>query len=149
MHTVVCSHTVLLCSTEYFTIGSVPNKGFDAINHEPHVHMCIGEMHAHRWSQSPCWFGCRVVWGCWWAGLEPPACSWEAWPLWLKWEPLLLTDWRDPGAWFLLRCEDGIVLMHVTGALTSKSAFFSWNMEFIIMTFFSSLHYSLVGIWNL
>ena len=33
MHTVVCSHTVLLCSTEYFSIGSVPNKGFDAINH--------------------------------------------------------------------------------------------------------------------
>lgn len=45
VHTVVRSHTVLLCSTEYFTKGSVPNKGFDAINHEPHVHMRIGELH--------------------------------------------------------------------------------------------------------
>lgn len=43
-YTVVCSHAASLCSTEYFTKGSVPNKGFD-INHEPHVHMRIG-----RWS---------------------------------------------------------------------------------------------------
>ena len=87
----------------------MPNKGFDAINHEPHVHMRIGEMHASplKLVSLLVWLSCgvRLL-----MGRAGATCMQLRGLTLVNKVGAFATDrMHDPGAWFLLHCKDGIV----------------------------------------